>query len=111
MAEPKISPLAKAAMTVRNARKCRRNCPEPPVVTEVKASPSPRVLNITSESEGERLWHHVLFGTGTCVDMIEGYHAANMPGNPLERIKSLSGRLQAVINTIETNNEGSSSSE
>lgn len=91
-------------MAVRNKRiKCRRgNCPEKVTSpAQAKAAPTVSVLKITSEGEGERLWKHVLFGTGTCVGMIEGYAALAMPGNPLEAIVSLRDRLNKLIHKYE----------
>ena len=93
-------------MAVRNARKCRRNCPDQPAEVQVESLITPMVHAITSESEGNRLWKHVLFGTETCINMIEGYHTSNMPGQPLETIKRFSNRLNKIIKAIETKNEG-----
>jgi molybdopterin biosynthesis enzyme len=54
-------------------------------------------LAITSPGEGERLWKHVLFGTSTCVAMVEGYAALDMPGNPKEALVALRDRIQKVL--------------
>lgn len=88
-------------MAVRNARKrCRgRNCPDAPQV-KMAAQPT-AMLNITSDGEGMRLWKHVLFGTGTCIGMIEGYAALGMPGDPYEALCQLRERLNQVISTYE----------
>ena len=56
---------------------------------------------ISVEGEADRLWNHVLFGTGTCVGMIEGYVQLKMPGNPLSQLHALVERLVQVIQTLE----------
>jgi hypothetical protein len=43
------------------------------------------------------LWKHVLFGTGTCISMIEGYAKAKLTGNPLKGLLQLRDRLNRVI--------------
>ena len=84
-------------------RRCR-NCPEP--ATPAKAQ-QPQVITkftgktldpnlVTQQTESARLWNHVLFGTGTCVGMIEGYVSMGLPGDPLPQIKLLINRLVAV---------------
>ena len=56
---------------------------------------------VSSVGEGMRLWSHVLFGTNTCVSMIEGYQQLGMPGDPLPAIIQLRDRLSNLIHTIE----------
>ncbi len=76
-----------------------RFCPEETGVTPLKPTPNvaTMTLAITSPGEGERLWKHVLFGTSTCVQMIEGYAALDMPGNPKEALVALRDRIQKVL--------------
>lgn len=62
-------------------------------------------LAVTSESEGLRLWRHVLFGAGTCIGMIEGYQCLGMPGNPKDDLVVLRDRLHNIITKIEATNE------
>lgn len=93
-------------------RRCR-NCPDP--APPVKAqSPPPAVAkyagktldpNLVNRSdESARLWNHVLFGTGTCVGMIEGYVSMGLPGDPLPQIDLLIKRLSAVSKQLEERN-------
>lgn len=62
------------------------------------------VLQITSQSEAERLWKHTLFGAGTYVNMIEGYCRLDMPSVPTEAVQALVTRLQEVLKNIEAKN-------
>ena len=96
----------------RRGRRCR-NCPEETQVTPTpvadaaskavgqlaKALLDPRLVSV--DGEADRLWKHVLFGTGTCVGMIEGYVNLEMPGNPLPHLHNLAGRLIAIIEMLE----------
>ncbi len=94
-------------MAVRNKRKCR-NCPQEDMSMTTHAPTMTQgvtTLQITSRSEGERLWNHALFGAGACVGMIEGYCRLDMPGIPIAAVKALVTRLQAVITKIEITNE------
>jgi hypothetical protein len=65
-----------------------------------KATLSPA---ITLEGQGQRLWDHVLFGTGTCVGMIQGYANLGLPGDPCNQIEDLIGQLSAVLNQLRKN--------
>lgn len=97
----------------RRTRRCR-NCPDSPQapalpiksvqIAEQKPVTilSPKIID--SESEGLRLWNHVLFGTFTCVDMIAGYANLGMPGDPAPKIRDLIGRLTAVLKQVENKN-------
>ena len=87
-------------MPPRNASKACRTCPQPkpPASTPPTATVQALPLTVT---DGVRLWKHVLFGTATCVSMIEGYAADEMPGDPLEGVKHLRNRLQKVIQLLE----------
>lgn len=67
------------------------------------------MLAITTPGEGQRLWKHVLFGTSTCVSMIEGYAALDMPGNPKEALVALRDRIQKVLLKYEEPNANNSS--
>lgn len=96
-------------MVRRSKRRCR-NCPDeeavkptPNVATNKYAD---RVLEprlVTQVSESERLWNHVLFGTGTCIGMIEGYAKLGLPGDPAPQIQQLIQRLQGVLKGIKSN--------
>jgi hypothetical protein len=70
------------------------------------ASPAARVLAITSQGEGERLWKHVLFGTMTCVAMIEGYADLAMPGDCVQGVTLLRDRLDAVLTKLKSKTNG-----
>lgn len=90
-------------MPPRNAPKACRTCPTPkkpapatPTATGQAYIPPP--LTVT---DGLRLWKHVLFGTATCISMIEGYAADEMPGDPIDGVKYLRDRLQKVIQLLE----------
>src|SRR5262245_46588483 len=93
-------------MPPRNRKPCR-NCPEarltPTLDAVAKAVAPPRpsrpapVLAITSASEGERLWRHVVVGTSTCISMIEQYDALDMPGINVPNLRSMRDRLQTLI--------------
>jgi hypothetical protein len=92
-------------MAPRVRRGCR-NCPRKPDAAKPQSTAPPRVLAISGESEGLRLWNHVLFGTGTCISMIEGYQASHMPGQPQNQIRQLIQRLQRVLQKFEEKDEG-----
>lgn len=87
-------------MPPRNRRPPCHNCPKAvapaPKLPSIQATPVAPVLDFPT-SEALRLWNHVLFGTGTCVGMIEGYAALQMPGDPVAGITHLRDRLNAVI--------------
>lgn len=68
--------------------------------TQSSTSTAQPHLAITMPGEGERLWKHVLFGTSTCISMIEGYAALDMPGDCQNTIASLRDRLNAVLNNL-----------
>lgn len=91
-------------MAVRNKKKPCTNCPKPkPTVKSVVVQPL-AVFNVEMD-QGLRLWKHVLFGTGTCIDMIEGYMKGNLPGDPIDGVKHLRDRLTQIINTLEAKND------
>lgn len=81
----------------RNRRGCS-NCPKPPAAQS--SPPEQRVLQITTDSEGDRLWKHVLFGTSTCLAMIEGYADLAMPGDPRDTLVSFRDRLNTLIERL-----------
>jgi hypothetical protein len=99
----------------RRSRRCR-NCPDAqpaiaqPVqdaVTKLAPKLSGKRLDndlLTRAGESDRLWNHVLFGTATCVGMIEGYVALGLPGNPQPQIVELIRRLSNVVKQLEDNN-------
>lgn len=104
-------------MARRKSKRCR-NCPiedvaplAPPVTTaaakaaiKVKGSSLDPLL-LTMPSEAAKLWHHILFGTGTCVGMIAGYAALGMPGAPMEQLYALREALSDTIRTLENQHE------
>ena len=82
-----------------------KGCPQSTVSTpKTKVSPitgkavEHKSIVITSTEEGQNLWNHILFGTGSCVGMIEGYQKMGLPGDPLPSLIDLRDRLNAVIN-------------
>jgi len=56
---------------------------------------------VTSQAEGEKLWRHALFGTGTCVGLLSGYAALGMPGDPVPHLQALVSRLTETIELLE----------
>jgi hypothetical protein len=99
----------------RRRRKPCRNCPEPVQPSQQAANNAASKLAsarldpqiVSMAGEGDRLWRHVCFGTGTCIGMLEGYAALNVPGDPLPQLYSLAARLAGVIQNIERRNEDS----
>lgn len=94
-------------MPPRNRKPPCHNCPpakerQPKLPSQPAKAPAE--VRDFGTSEALRLWNHILFGTGTCVGMIEGYTALNMPGDPLDGIKHLRDRLTTIINTHEERN-------
>ena len=89
-------------MPPRNKAKCRF-CPQTATAIALKPTPAPNAatLAITLPGEGERLWKHVLFGTSTCVAMIEGYAGLSMPGNPKAALVALRDRISTVLQKYE----------
>lgn len=85
----------------------QKNCPTCPTSRAMAAaSPPARTLAITSQGEGDRLWKHVLFGTMTCVTMIEGYVDLGMPGDCAQGIATLRDRLDAVLTKVKGRTNG-----
>jgi hypothetical protein len=78
-----------------------RFCPEPTQTLKPTPVPETMRLAITTPGEGERLWKHVLFGTSTCISMIEGYAALDMPGNPQAALVALRDRIDKVLSKYE----------
>lgn len=52
------------------------------------------------EQQGQYLWSHVVFGTGTCISMIEGYAKHGMPGANANAIHALRDRLNGVLDAL-----------
>lgn len=96
-------------MAVRYKGRCRF-CPDQQPAQSVKAALKPKpdtskaVLSITTPGEGQRLWKHVLFGTSTCISMIEGYADLGMPGDPRSALIEMRDRLNKVISNLEETN-------
>jgi hypothetical protein len=88
----------------RERKRCRR-CPDPPAPKALpvstaaaeKAAAKLAGTSLTVASEAERLWSHILFGTGTCVGMLQGYADLDMPGDPLPGLRDLRDRLNRII--------------
>src|SRR5687768_6938558 len=91
-------------MAVRETRPPCPTCPERRSEQVAEAVNHPRVLAITSQGEGERLWKHVLFGTQTCLGMIHGYAELEMPGDPLPALCQLRDYLSNIISILESRN-------
>lgn len=95
----------------RRNRRCR-NCPDEPTPSLAQEAAKAAVAKVTSASidhkvittkgEGQRLWNHVLFGTGTCIGMMQGYAALGMPGDPLPRLRELISMLSELQQQLET---------
>jgi hypothetical protein len=99
----------------RKTRRCR-NCPDtaPLAAKPVEAAAAKIATKyqgkkldenlVTREVESNQLWNHVLFGTSTCVGMIEGYADLGLPGNPVPQIAELIRRLANVAKKYENTN-------
>ena len=95
----------------RRTRRCR-NCPDspqaPPLLQSKVAQTEQKPASVLSQrvidtdSEGLRLWNHVLFGTKTCCDMIQGYADLGMPGDPRLKIRELIGSLTNTLQQLES---------
>lgn len=88
------------AVRYKNLKVRCATCPKPPERASRKAAPPAEVPTeklTLPEEHGIKLWSHVLFGTGTCVGMIEGYARQEMPGDPREGIEELRDRLTDVL--------------
>jgi len=90
-------------------RRCR-NCPEdwhglsPPV----KSPPQPKTFSpsdlpkgpggvLTYESEAAKLWQHAIYASATLAELLFGYVATDMPGDPLPAMRRLHARLGEII--------------
>lgn len=103
---------------MRRRKRCR-GCPEgkpaspTPVkdaTTKVHDKLSGRKLDatlVTRSGESDALWNHVLFGTGTCIGLIEGYARLGLPGNPAPHLREMIARLERVAAAFENMNEDS----
>lgn len=90
------------ARATRPEKTCK-GCPEKR--RKYAQAHNPQKMVLTFQGEGERLWKHVLVGTGTCIGMIEAYASLKVPGDPKDGIVSLRNRLNKVISKLEQNNE------
>lgn len=91
-------------MASRNNRRKKfcRNCDSPNVVAKAAKKAAEQTPSVISEgTESVRLWRHVLYGTGTCVGMMEGYAALGMEGASVEQIQALIVRLDKLISTVQ----------
>lgn len=93
-------------------RGCPPNPPAPSTIT-VAADKSRRAdakvdpVIINTPGEGQKLWSHVLYGTGTCLGMIEGYYNLRVPGDPLPGLLELKKRIDYLIDKIQHANPSS----
>lgn len=72
-------------------------CPTPAQTAINKAIAKAPMQVLTSAGESERLWKHVLYGTGTVVGLIHGYAKAGLPGDPRDGIKALIAVLNDAL--------------
>lgn len=56
---------------------------------------------LTTEGEGCRLWKHVVFGTNTCLSMLDGYADLGMPGDPVPELQLMVTKLKRIITKLE----------
>jgi hypothetical protein len=110
-----LGPARVILMAERPRQRSRcRTCRTPPLATPVQDAAekaASKLKNtqvdlqvITVVGEADRLWRHVLFGTGTCIGMLAGYAALSMPGNPLPELRALRQRIDEIIKSLERNN-------
>lgn len=85
----------------RPEKDCAR-CPKQQAAAKAKKQPLGEAAKSVSESQGEYLWNHVLFGTNTCCQMIRGYAEAEMPGDPRKGIKDLIQSLTGTLALLES---------
>ena len=88
------------AVRYRNGRDCP-TCPTPAQAAIAKAEAKAPTRVLTSQSESEYLWRHVLFGCGTIVALIKGYAALKLPGNPRDGIKALIATLEEALRILD----------
>ena len=103
-------------MPPRNQQRSCHNCPlpTPPAAPPTRqaalvAAPPPQRYDVPVE-DGLKLWRHVLFGTNTCIDMIDGYAKLGMPGDPIKGVQHLRDRLNEIIHHLEGRNDAPDSS-
>lgn len=106
-------------MAVRNAKSKKPcgDCPQPKATISPATTRPPepiqsrgaqvKIMYSLPMEEGLRLWKHVLFGTSTCIAMIEGYALLGMPGDPLDGLTQMRDRLSKVITHFETQRNAS----
>ena len=88
------------AVRFKAGRVCR-TCTTPAQTAIAKAAVQVPTRVLTSESESNGLWKHVLFGTGTVVGLIKGYAVAGLPGDPRDGIKALIATLNEALMVLE----------
>lgn len=86
-------------MTARNPRRRCRNCPQPGKQEPRLREPKP--LTATYEGESDKLWRQTLYACGTTVELLFGYVAMDVPGEPLPVLKRLHDRLGEIIHIRE----------
>jgi hypothetical protein len=83
----------------RDPRRRCRNCPEDKQGLPPPEPPKPKTA--TYEGESEKLWHQALYSCGNLVELLFGYVAMDVPGDPLPAMKRLHARLGEIIQTRE----------
>lgn len=81
----------------RGGKNCLNCNDKKPKSAQIKNEP---LMNVT-DAQGARLWHHICFGTGTCISMIEGYTVSALPQVPLDDVRALRDRLIHVVHRLE----------
>lgn len=89
-------------MAVRYPKGVCQTCPKPTPTPVPAAKIELRSYHSVPMDESLRLWRHILFGTTTCVSIIEGYAEQGLPGNPIDGVKHLRDRLNTLIQKLET---------
>lgn len=98
----------------RDSRKRCKNCPDavppvgsqtPAIIAANNAALKMALRPIAEGTEGTKLWHHLLFGTGTLIGMMDGYADAGLPGGPVDQVNQLIQRLVQVAQKLATTNE------
>jgi len=75
-------------------RRCR-NCPDKP-----KPEPTPPKSMKLAAGEGEKLWHQALFTCSSVVEMMAGYAALGVAGDPARQLRRLAGRIDEIFKMV-----------
>lgn len=76
-------------------------CPTPAHTAIQKAVAQAPTRVLTSQDESDRLWKHVLFGTGTVAGMILNYATLGLPGDPREGINAIIATLNDALAALD----------